>query len=119
MSSISFFLKKIRQRAVCFAQILAIVLAEKSNSRFFWSKNLFFNLFLTQNTLEIMINLSMTPKNNPKNQTQPETNNQLELIYIYIYIYVFSRAFKKQKYLIWTPLIKWNNLTQISFILVD
>jgi hypothetical protein len=40
-------------------QILGTVMAEKLGLQFFELKNLFFNLFLTQNTLKTIINLSV------------------------------------------------------------
>ena len=86
----------------------------KSGSMLFWRKNLFCNLFLTQNTLEIITNSSMASKNQKRNHlenhTQSEIKNQPE------FKIIFSWVFKVQKHLIWTPRIKWNNLTQnLSF----
>jgi len=43
----------------------------------------FSTCFSPQNTLETMTNLSMILKNRPKNRTQPEIKNQLELIYVF------------------------------------
>ena len=57
----------------------------------FEPKNSFFNQFFTQNTIETMINLFMTSKNNSKNQNQTEFKNQLELRFIY------SRTLKVKK----------------------
>jgi len=67
------------------------------------------NVLLTRNTLETIINLFIASKT-PKN----DRNQKWTLIQICF----FSWTFKEQKYLISTPLIKWNNLTQISLILV-
>jgi hypothetical protein len=44
----------------------------KSRFKFFLPQNLFFNPILTQNILEIVINLYMTSKNRSKNQNQPK-----------------------------------------------
>jgi hypothetical protein len=57
----------------------------------FQPKNSFFNQFFTQNTIETMMNLFMTSKNNSKNQNQTEFKNQLELRFIY------SRTLKVKK----------------------
>jgi hypothetical protein len=88
------------------------MVAEKSGSMLFWPKNLFCNPFGPKTPIKhhkTKTNPFMAlknPKNHLKNQTQPKTKNQPELIS------VFSWTFKVQKHLIWTSRIKWNNLTQ-------
>jgi len=61
------------------------MVAGKLGFMFFLPKNLFFNTFLTQNTLEIMINLFMVLNNRPKNQTQLETKNKPNLKSVFFF----------------------------------
>jgi len=82
----------------------------KSGFVLFWLKNLFCNPFFYPKHPRNHDKPIHDLKKPPKNQTQSQTKNQLELRF------VFSWTFKIQKHLIWTPRIKWNNLTQkLSF----
>jgi hypothetical protein len=88
-------LKKKKQKIRrLFCQDFGLYGDRKIKHKVLLTQKLVFDTKHLSNTIETMINLPMTSKNHPKNQTQPQTKNQLELRY------VFSRTFKEQKHLI-------------------
>jgi hypothetical protein len=84
-----FSLKNLDDVSSDHARISTIVMAGKSRPKIFLPKNLFFNLFLTQNTYKNFKNHDKPIhglkklKHHPKNQNQLETKNQLKLRYVF------------------------------------
>jgi len=95
-------------------------MTEKTGFVFFFTQKLIFNLFLTKkkNTLETLLNQSMTPKNTKKKKTsKPKINPKPKIFLSYD---LFFRHFqgKKKKLIVRTPLIIWNHLAQKFTVLV-
>ena len=104
------FKKKIRRRVVWYCPVSNHYIAkQKWGIRFFDPKidlSIHFDLKYLENILGNLINSFIILKNHLKTQNQPKTKNLTKIIY------VFLGNPKLKKHLMWTPIIKWNNLTQ-------
>jgi len=110
-SSQFFFLKKISRLVTCIFSSWKNGFIGSLDPKIKFSTNIYPKHL--ENIIDNLINSFMTSKNHPKTRINPKQKNLTKIRY------VFLGGFTVNKLLMWAPLIKRSNLTQISTFLVS